>query len=239
MNVNDQIMHFVTNVGEPLINDLMTEIEIAMEETSPVLWDRSAFSVFNPDCLDKSTASRRSKVDVLVRHYGQPITDKHAGHTTTADPIINGSAAEAEAESDFFESFDSAFELLSTKLKDEARNLVRAGKLKQADMHTFISERVPTSPQIYKFMAIDGSDRMYPNMMHLFRISMLIPPSTANVERGFSVMNLICSPLRSSLSENSLDNLMRMCLNGPDMLSDSQLQALITLFKNNRDNRKN
>lgn len=74
--------------------------------------------------------------------------------------------------------------------------------------------------------------------MHLFRISLLIPPSTANVERGFSVMNLLCTPLRSSLSENSLDRLMRICINGPETLSEEQLEELVDDFKKKRDNRR-
>ena len=37
-------------------------------------------------------------------------------------------------------------------------------------------------------------------------------------------MNLLCTPLRSSLSENNLDKFMRICINGPDTFSDAQFE---------------
>ena len=67
---------------------------------------------------------------------------------------------------------------------------------------------------------------------------MLIPPSTANVERGFSVMNLICFPLRSSLKEANLDHFMRIFINGSDSLSSEQLEEMVDDFINNYHNRR-
>ena len=44
--------------------------------------------------------------------------------------------------------------------------------------------------------------------MKLLRLALLIPPSTSGVERGFSIMNLIVSRLRTSHRENNIDQLM-------------------------------
>ena len=66
---------------------------------------------------------------------------------------------------------------------------------------------------VYKFLAADGTN--YSNIAILFKITLLIPLSTSNVERGFSVMNLIQMPPRSPLSEHNLDRFMRICTNGP------------------------
>lgn len=41
-----QFSHFILSVGKPFVNYLLTEIEKALEETSPVL---SAFNIFNSD----------------------------------------------------------------------------------------------------------------------------------------------------------------------------------------------
>ena len=71
------------------------------------------------------------------------------------------------------------------------------------------------STGIYKFLAADQTLKNYINIAVLFTISLLIPSSTSNVEQGFSVMNLICTPLRSSLSESNLNRFMRICINGP------------------------
>ena len=86
-------------------------------------------------------------------------------------------------------------------------------------------------------IVMDESSPLFRNMMHLYQISLLIPPSTANVERGFSVMNLLCTPLHSSLNKNSLDRFMRICINGQEKLTDGQLEELVDDFKNKRDNR--
>ena len=72
----------------------------------------------------------------------------------------------------------------------------------------------------------------FPNTMKLHSLSLLIPPSISTVERAFSVMNLPVSPLRTTLNENNVDCLMRMCLDGPDKFSDKQLEQIVDNFKN-------
>ena len=91
---------------------------------------------------------------------------------------------------------------------------------------------------MYKFLAADGTLQNCSNIAILFKISLLIPPSTSNVERGFSVMNLICIPLRSSLNEQNLDRFMRICINGPEKLNDDMLNELIQDFEKANDNRR-
>ena len=76
-------------------------------------------------------------------------------------------------------------------VKNETQNLVK-GKIKQSKVHSYIFENVPTSGDVYKITEVDESNEFYPNMMHLFRVSLLIPATTANVERGYSVINLLC-----------------------------------------------
>ena len=72
-------------------------------------------------------------------------------------------------------------------------------------------------PQMFpKYLAAAGTLKNYSNMALLVKISLLIPPSTSNVEHRFSVMTLLCTLLRSSLSETNLDQFMKMCLNGPN-----------------------
>ena len=45
-------------------------------------------------------------------------------------------------------------------------------------------------------------------MVTIFKMALLIPPITSNIELSFSVMNLICTPLRASFSEANLDHFM-------------------------------
>ena len=69
--------------------------------------------------------------------------------------------------------------------------------------------------------------------MKLLRLALLILPSTSWVERGFSFMNLLVSSLGKSLSENNIDRLMRICLDGLKFLSEEQLEKLIDIYKDN------
>ena len=70
-------------------------------------------------------------------------------------------------------------------------------KLKSSGVGNYLQANKITFTDVYKYLAADGTLKNYSNMALLFKISLLIPPSTSNVERGFSVMNLLCTPLKS------------------------------------------
>ena len=53
-SIDDTIIKFVRKTGEPMITNLIAEVNDAMQETSPVL---SAFNLFNPDALFKDDKS--------------------------------------------------------------------------------------------------------------------------------------------------------------------------------------
>ena len=136
------------------------------------------------------------------------------------------------------EEFDGAVLTLNDNLKANVRQLVAAKKLKSEEVENSIRSHKPTSIDDYKFLAADGTLTNCSKIAILFKISLLIPPSTSNVERRFSVMNLICTPLRSSLSEDNLDRFMRICINGPGKHNDDMLDELIQDFKKANDNRR-
>ena len=46
-------------------------------------------------------------------------------------------------------------------------------------------------------------------------------------------MNLLVSPLRASLNENNINQLMSICLDGPKFLSEEQLEKIIDIYKDN------
>ena len=100
-------------MGEPLLVDLVTEIEDAMKETSPVL---SGFNLFNRECLDKSEQNRKELSQVLINHYGYVKSDSFEGRAISAVPVSNLIHGANELE-DFMEAFDEGVEHLSDKLK--------------------------------------------------------------------------------------------------------------------------
>ena len=57
-----------------------------------------------------------------------------------------------------------------------------------------------------------GYREIFPNMMTLLELAAICPTTTAEVERGFSLMNLLCTLLRSSMLPKTLDYLTRICL---------------------------
>jgi hypothetical protein len=63
----------------------------------------------------------------------------------------------------------------------------------------------------------------------------IIPASTASVERSFSYMNLIKTPLTSRLTQRNLEALMRISMEGKDKLPDSDHDTLIDKFENKKD----
>ena len=233
-SIDDTIIEFVRKTGEPMITNLIAEVNDAMQETSPVL---SAFDLFNPDAVFKDDKSRKEFFNTLTDHYGQPKTDRFENDTVTGIPIINSVQATIEYD-DFMEEFDSAVATPNENLKKSVKQLVAAKQIKSEEVESYIRSHKPTSTDVYKFLAADGTLQNCSNIAILLKISLLIPPSTSNVERGFSVMNLICTPLRSSLNEQNLDRFMRICINGPEKLNDDMLNQLIQDFKKANDNRR-
>ena len=54
-----------------------------------------------------------------------------------------------------------------------------------------------------------GAKALYPNMTSLLELCIIIPSSSAEVERGFSLLKLLCIRLRASILPITLDILMR------------------------------
>ena len=51
-----------------------------------------------------------------------------------------------------------------------------------------------------------------------------------NLDSGFSVMNLICTAPRASLSESNLDGIMHVSIKSSDILSESDVEKKLFPF---------
>ena len=71
---------------------------------------------------------------------------------------------------------------------------------------------------------------MFPNLSKIASICLIIPVSTASVERSFSEMKLIKTRLRKSLSEGRLSQLMRIGIEAPEKLIDDDLDAILEVW---------
>ncbi len=72
---------------------------------------------------------------------------------------------------------------------------------------------------------------MFPNILKLVAIYMVMPFATATVERSFSDMKTIKTRLRNALSESTLDELMRIAIEGPATLSEEDLDEILQVWQ--------
>ena len=78
--------------------------------------------------------------------------------------------------------------------------------------------------------------RSVKNITVLLRLALLCPIGNSIVERLFSLMKLVKTPLRNLLSDPSLDSLLRINKEAPETLSEQALNDLIDLLREHREN---
>ena len=76
------------------------------------------------------------------------------------------------------------------------------------------------------------NSEQYPEIMKLFKLSLIITPSTANVERGFSALNLIHTKQRNRLAVQSLERLLPINLVGPKVPEKEVYETFVDNYKN-------
>ena len=70
-------------------------------------------------------------------------------------------------------------------------------------------------------------------MMILLELILIMLSSTAEVERGFSVMKLLCTRLRASMKQTNLDCLMCICLHNE--LEDVDFEEIVDIYRDCQD----
>ena len=114
---------------------------------------------------------------------------------------------------------------LKEKLTKEKKTAAKIKKM----VETFIDNISFTIPIWYCIMVNKHEATvLYPNMMSLLELCVIILSSTAEAERGFSVMKLLCTHLRASILPSTLDILMRICLCGDSLT----FQKVVDIYRN-------
>ena len=89
-------------------------------------------------------------------------------------------------------------------------------------------------------MAVISSDSsyssLYPYIPKIASIALTLPVSTADCERGFSMMNRIKTDQRSRLKTSTLDKLIRLSSEGPSM-DNFDYDAAVSLWAERRSRR--
>ena len=114
--------------------------------------------------------------------------------------------------------------------------LIKKDELKQNDVDKYKDEHPTQSDQVISLMVPDREQ--YPEIMKLFKLSLLIISSTANVKRGFSVLNLIHTKQRNRLTVKHIDRLIRIVLVGTEKSTKSEYEKLTGSYSS-MSNRRN
>ena len=85
-------------------------------------------------------------------------------------------------------------------------------------------------------LATNDTLALLPNLHKLACCCLSFPIGTASVERSCSQMKLIKTRLRNCIGEFSLSHLMRIAIESPETLSDSDLEEVVTIW--NRKGRR-
>ena len=76
---------------------------------------------------------------------------------------------------------------------------------------------------------------LYPTLSKLASIALIVPVSTADCERGFSTMNRIKTDPRNRLKTTTLDKLIRLSSEGPELDEfNFERAAMLWASKSNR-----
>ena len=87
--------------------------------------------------------------------------------------------------------------------------------------------------QLTELTTSDMLRMMFPNISTLANICLSMPVSTASVERSFSLMKLMKTQICNQIGQSSLSYLMKIAIEAPGKLSDSDLDAIISVWKGN------
>ena len=99
----------------------------------------------------------------------------------------------------FFQDFKLAVSKAEKKHKVVLK-LIKNNQLKHNKIDNYKDVHPIQDDIVYVLMVPDCTQ--YPEMMRLFKLSLLIKPSNSNVERGYSILNLIYMKQRKRLAES-------------------------------------
>ena len=161
----------------------------------------SSFSIFDPKKVPAADSS-----DLLA--YGEDSVDLMLAHYGAEQPAetVDGDEYTKEA-------------LISPEIRTEWKTF--RSYLSKQPKGTLYS-------QLTELTTSDMLRTMFPNISTLANICLSIPVSTASVERSFSQMKLIKT--RNRIGQSSLSYLMKIAIETPEKLSDSDLDAIISVW---------
>ena len=194
------IRQFQESVAKPFLRHLKDNISSRFASSGQVI---GAFSIFNPKKLPNVESSEFTS-------YGDEslkILMEHYGKDKDAE-TLQGEATVREA-------------ILTSDISTEWKTFCK-----------YMSKEMQenTKSQLMALASNSMLKTMFPNLHKLASINLTLPVATASVERSFFQMKLIKTRLRNSLSESSVSHLMKIAIESPDTLTDSNLEEVVNIW---------
>ena len=225
---------FISNVAKPFLSDLIQEIKVAFEIPDHL----KGFTVFDPQKLprarDELDTFGEDLIEMLSEVYGHSY--KISAHGDELLPkIVDRAALVSEFEVFKIFSFKERFRY-ETKQREVLDQTLRQKEKSEKKLTTMV-DLLSTRKQIAEKQRVkeleaeieelrkaqkinfnllhtkwieSGLGSKHPNVSRMLEYAALIPPSTAEVERIFSTMKLICTRLRKSLISTNLGHCIRV-----------------------------
>ena len=188
-----------------------------LKKSDNILCAFEVLTVYNLNQLPSDLVNLfETNVQVLVNFYGTEQVDEFQGQEPKVDGIIDKEEVMKDLP-DFLLDSKDAFQCHNKKTNQAAADSKEklTKKKKTADkikkmVETLTDKNSFTNPIWYCIMVNKHEAKVfYPNIiMSLLELCVIIPSSTAEVERGFTVMKLLCTRLRASMLPITLDILM-------------------------------
>ncbi|XP_033729688.1 uncharacterized protein LOC117318867 [Pecten maximus] len=220
---NLDIKAFIKDVAVPFIDSLIGEINDAFY-MHPVF---DAFrKALDPSMIEANASAvdlqnhGKEALTVLCGHYGEPGEDIFQGHVTRCERDLDPDATEAE-----YCAFKHQIKIMK---RMKARNPQPSNSNEGDQVNNLLS----------MFLKVSGDpvlQESFPMMCKLLYLVNIIPASTASVERSFSQMALLKTPMRSRLSCKSINAIMRINIEGASTLTEYELEQLVQNFKLAKD----
>ena len=197
VEINRVLNSFDQEIKKLFLREVLREVEVAIQVNDPVFL---AFDIFNPNAK-LSKVEIKEKVNRLIKFYGESKDSKFGGEVNKADPLINLQEITDECIDRFFDDFDRFVKKEEDKRNADIRSLVNTKELEPNKIVQYKDDHPIVASKIYKLMFLEHEQ--YDQLLKIFKFSLLITPSTANVERGFSVLTLLATKQRNSQSLES------------------------------------
>lgn len=99
------------------------------------------------------------------------------------------------------------------------------------------SSRLKTHSEVIQYLCTDATmAQIYPNLSTIAKICRVVPIHSSDAERTFSQLKLIKTNIRNRMIEKTLDALLRIAIEGPNV-GDFPFSEAVTLWASKKNRR--